>query len=185
VSDLVPQQAWLLRLPRTRLHLGFVVAVLAALLVYFVLRRTSLGFRVIAVGSNPKAAEAGGIPPAATGLLALAISGALAGLAGGSEILGIHHRLLDGVTANYGFDAMVVAILGNLHPGGVVLFSFFLAALRVGADALQTQMGVPAAVLHLIEGIVIILLQARAILGIMLNLLRSMGRSIAHWMREA
>lgn len=169
-SPVFPAQAWLPQiLPQTRVHAGIVLAILAAVAVYVLLWRTSLGFSVIAVGSNPKAARAGGISVASTMVMAMFISGGLAGLAGAGEVLGLYHRMLDGVSAGYGFSAMAVAILGHLHPAGVSVFAFLFAALRVGADAMQRQLGVPAAVVRLIEGTVIIFLQGRHMLPALLS----------------
>ena len=165
-SPPIPQQAWLLRiLPPSRLHVGIVIAVLAAILVYYILWRTPFGFSVIAVGSNPRAARAGGISVSRSMVMAMFISGGLAGLAGAGEVMGLHHRMLDGISAGYGFSAIAVAILGGLHPAGIAIWSFLLAALRVGADHMQRQLGVPAALVLLLEGSVILFLQGRKTLS--------------------
>lgn len=165
LSPMFAPQYWLPQiLPPTRLHIGILFAILAALVIFIVLWYTPFGFRVIAVGSNPKAARLGGISVAGSMVLAMFISGGLAGLAGAGEVLGLYRRLLDGVSAGYGFSSMAIAILGGLHPIGVSIFAFFFAALRVGADHMQRQLGVPAALVHLIEGMVIIFVQGRYIL---------------------
>ena len=172
-SALFAPQYWLPKvIPTTRLHLGIIVAALAVIAIYIVLRFTTLGFEVIAVGSNPKAAQLGGILPAKSMVIAMFISGGLAGLAGAGEVLGLYHRILDGVSAGYGFSAMAVAILGNLQPFNISIFAFLLAALRVGADQMQRQMGVPAALIYLIEGLVIIFIQGKLIFSIIIYKLR-------------
>lgn len=167
-------QAWLpILVQNTRLHVGFIFALIALLTGAFFLTRTSLGFSIIAVGSNPKAAEANGISIYRHMIVAMFISGGLAGVAGAGEVLGLHHKLLAGFSAGYGFSAMAAAILGGLNPLGVGIFSFLFAALRVGADHMQRQMAVPIALVYLIEGTVIIFLQGREMLPLALSQLRN------------
>jgi general nucleoside transport system permease protein len=174
-------QAWLpILVENTRLHAGFILALIAIGAGAFFLTRTVLGFSIIAVGSNPKAAEASGISIERHMVLAMFISGGLAGLAGAGEVLGLHHKLLDGFSAGYGFSAMAAAILGGLNPVGVGIFSFFFAALRVGADHMQRQIGVPIALVYLIEGTVIIFLQGREMLPMVFSGLRKKVLQIQH-----
>lgn len=98
-------------------------------------------------------------------LIALFLSGALSGIAGANEVLGLHHRLLDGVAAGYGFSAMAVAILGGLHPIGIMILSFLFASLRVGAEHMHRVLGVPSSLATLIEGSLIVFVQGRYILS--------------------
>lgn len=163
-------------MPLTRLHLGIILALVAAVVVYIIQWKTPVGFNIIAVGSNPKAAKVGGISVAANIVIAMLISGGLSGMAGANEVFGLYHRFLDGVSAGYGFSAMAVAILGNLNPIGITVFSFILAALRVGADHMQRQMGVPASIVYLIEGMLIVFIQGRYMLPRLVSFLR--GRNI-------
>jgi ABC-type uncharacterized transport system permease subunit len=158
-------QYWLpLIMPPTRLHLGILLAVLGAVIVYIILWKTPLGFNIIAVGANARAARVGGISVSLNMIIAMFISGALSGVAGANEVLGLYHRLLDGVSAGYGFSAMTVAILGGLHPVGIAIFSFVFAALRVGADHMQREMGVPSSLVYVVEGMLIVFVQGRYIL---------------------
>ncbi|MGB8252676.1 MAG: hypothetical protein WCF08_05640, partial [Anaerolineaceae bacterium] len=116
------------------------------------------------VGTNIKAARTGGISVGTTMTAAMFVSGGLAGIAGAVEVLGLYHRIMDGTSAGYGFSAMAVAILGALNPLGIAVFAFLFAALRVGADNMQRQLGIPHAIVGLIEGAIIIFLQARYVL---------------------
>ncbi len=180
VASYVPQsqtfapQYWLpLIMPPTRLHLGIILAILAAIIVYVILWKTPLGFNIIAVGSNARAARVGGISVSLNLVIAMFISGALSGVAGANEVLGLYHRMLDGVAAGYGFSAMTVAILGGLHPIGIAIFSFVFAALRVGADHMQREMAVPSSLVYLVEGMLIVFVQGRYILPKLLTVIRT------------
>jgi len=188
-TGFVPQSArfvphaWLpILVQNTRLHAGFIFALIALLAGSFFLTKTTLGFNIIAVGSNPKAAEASGISIYHHMIVAMFISGGLAGLAGAGEVLGLHHKLVSGFSAGYGFSAMAAAILGGLNPLGVGIFSFLFAALRVGADHMQRQMAVPIALIYLMEGTVIIFLQAREMLPNALSQLRN--KAVNVWQNE-
>ncbi|MEZ4632491.1 MAG: hypothetical protein R2880_17565 [Deinococcales bacterium] len=133
----IPQTARLERafdLPRlvpTRLHLGAAIAVLLAIAVYILLWRTSLGYRIRAVGLNPFAANYGGIPIARTTVTALMLSGAFCGLAGAIQVYGLTHRMITdgsaaGFTGSAGFNGIVAALFGQLHPIGTIPASFSL-----------------------------------------------------------
>ena len=142
--------------PGTRLHFGLVLAVLGVFFVYFLLWKSPLGFQMRAVGINPLAARANGIGVSKNIVLAMALSGALVGLAGMSEVTGIHHRLMNGFSSDYGFDAMAVALLGKLNPFGVVIAALFFGALRVGANQMQRTVQVPSSLVFVIQGLVIL-----------------------------
>jgi len=153
----IPEAAWLPRLlPQTRLHLGLILAILLALGVYFFLWRTVFGYRLRAVGAGPQAARYSGIRVEAHLLAAMVLSGGFAGLAGISEVLGIHHRLLDGVTAGYGFTGIVAALFGRLHPLGVIPASILFGALMLGADMMQRAVAIPAAIVITIQGLMVL-----------------------------
>lgn len=151
-------------IPQTRAHAGFIVAVVAAAVVWFVLERTALGFSIKATGENPDAASYGGINIAMTGTLAMILSGGLAGIAGMSEVAGVHRYLLEGISPGYGYLAIAVALFGGLNPPGVVLSALFFGALMVGADAMQRAVGVPVATIYLLQGLVVIFVLARQVL---------------------
>lgn len=151
-------------LPRwipTRLHLGALIAVLAAGLVYVLLWRTPLGYRIRAVGLNPHASRYAGIRVPRHTVLALLLSGAFAGLAGGIQVLAVSHRMLTdgsatGFTGSVGFNGIVAALFGGLHPVGTVPASVLFGALLVGANRLQRAMQVPAALVATLNGLVVV-----------------------------
>ncbi len=156
-TDRIASQAFLPTLVSgTRLHAGFLVGVFAVICVYILLYYSTLGYEVRMVGSNPQAAEFGGINVSRNVTWAMTLSGGLAGLAGFGEIGGIHHRLLDGISPGYGFDAIAVALLGKAHPLGVVPAAIFFGALRVGGNMVQRSIGVPVAIIYCLQGLVIL-----------------------------
>jgi simple sugar transport system permease protein len=140
-----------------RVHLGVPVAVLAAVGVAWLLFRTAFGFRVRAVGLSPLAARFAGIPPLRTGVAALALAGALAGLAGAFEVMGVTRRLYEGLSPGTGYTAIAVALLARLHPLAVVPSALFFGALEAGAGAMQREAGIPAVATELVQGVVILL----------------------------
>lgn len=162
ISPQLAESAWLpILIPRTRFHLGIVLAVVAAFLVHWLLTRTVLGYQIRAIGDGLRAARTGGIHVQRTIVLTMLISGALAGLAGAVEIAGVQHRLVEGFSPGYGYLAIAVALLGGLNPFGVVLAGILFAALLNGADAMQRTADVPVTVVFVIEGLVILFVAAR------------------------
>jgi simple sugar transport system permease protein len=153
------------RLPRfgstTRLHLGFLVAVLACVAAWFVVRYTAAGFRLRAVGANPDAARSAGMIDAArTTMRAFLISGALAGLAGAIEVSGVTYALYENISPGYGFTAIAVALLAQLNPLAVVGTGILFGALEAGATAMQRDAGVPSVVVSIVEALIILVLLA-------------------------
>jgi general nucleoside transport system permease protein len=149
------------RLIPTRLHLGTALAILAAFLVFIFLWRTVIGYRIRAVGLNPHASRYAGINVPRNIVLALLLSGAFAGLAGAIQVYGLHHRMFTdgsatGFTGSAGFNGIVVALFGHLHPLGSIPASFFFGALIVGANSLQRSMQVPSAFITALNGLVVI-----------------------------
>ncbi len=129
------------RLPRllegTRLTGGIIIALIAAVLVWYFLFKMRLGYKLRAVGLNPDAAAASGINSDRFTILAMVLSGGLGGLAGAVEVLGVHYRFFENFSPGYGWDAIAVALLGLLHPAGVVAAALLFGALRSGSVALQ------------------------------------------------
>jgi simple sugar transport system permease protein len=148
-------------LPGTRAHSGIFLALAAAVVVYLLLWKSVPGFRIRIVGQNPSAANFGGINVKHYIVLAMAISGGLAGLAGMVEVTGVRGYLIPDLSASYGYTAIAVALLGGLHPAGVTLAAFFFGALMVGADGLQRSVGVPTATVLIIEGLVLVFVIGR------------------------
>ncbi len=129
-SAQLPQQVWLPRLvPRTLLHAGAIVAVVLAVVVYLFLWRTTIGYDIRAVGLNPDAARYSGINVPTFQALSLTLAGGFAGLAGVVEVIGVQHRLLEGLTSGYGFTGIVAALLGSLHPIGLIPASILFGGL--------------------------------------------------------
>ncbi len=153
----IPRGAWLDRiLPGTRLHTGAFIALGLALVVFFLLWRTSAGFRMRAAGAEAKAARYAGVKVERYLVIAMLLSGAFAGMAGSVEILGVHRRAIEGVTGGYGFTGIVVALFGGLHPAGIVPASLFFGLLLIGADMTQRLAEVPANMVLVLQGAIIL-----------------------------
>jgi simple sugar transport system permease protein len=142
-------------IPQTPLHTGFILAVVLAFVVYIFLWRTTIGYRIRAVGLNPHAARYAGIKVPFNQALSLTLAGGFAGLAGVVEVLGVHHRLLEGITSGYGFTGIVAALFGGLHPLGAIPASYLFGSLLVGADKMQRAVQVPSALVDTIMGLVV------------------------------
>jgi simple sugar transport system permease protein len=147
-----------------RLHWGFFVALAAAYLVYWFLWKTKYGLEIRMVGSNPHASRYAGIKISIITPLTMCLSGALAGLAGASQMLGLDHRMVRAFSPGYGFDAIALALLGNSHPLGVVLASLLLGLMRAGAPRMQSVAGVPVEMIRVVQAMVIIFIAAPEII---------------------
>jgi len=142
----------------TRLHSGFIFAVIMAILVYIFLWRTTVGYRIRAVGLNPHASRYAGMSVKGTMVLSMTLSGMFAGLAGAVEIVGLHHRMFEptAVSAGYGFTGIVAALFGGLHPLGIIPSSILFGGLLVGGDKMQRAMQVPQVLITAILGLVVL-----------------------------
>jgi simple sugar transport system permease protein len=147
-----------------RLNWGFFLALAVAYLVYWLLFKTTFGFEIRAVGANPSAAKYAGMNIVRNFVLVMTLSGALAGLAGTSQVLGIDHWVGQGFSAGYGFDSIALALLGKSHPLGVVLAALLFGTLRSGATRMQSLAGIPIDIISIIQGLVIIFIAAPAII---------------------
>jgi len=168
MASQIPQTARLediYRLPRllmpTRLHFGSVIAVILAILVYILLWRTTLGYRIRAVGQNPHASTYAGIKVKHYIVLALVLSGAFAGLAGATQVFGVNYRMITdgsptGFTGGAGFNGIVAALFGQLHPILTIPASILFGALIVGANAMQRATQVPSALITALNGLVVV-----------------------------
>ncbi len=145
---------------RLRLHLGFILALAIAWLIYWLLYRSTVGFEFRAVGANPSAAKYGGMGVGFTIVLVMAISGGLAGLAGSNETLGVVGRAVPGFTASIGFDAIALALLGRSHPGGVVMSAILFGALRAGGRTMQAQSDVGIDLIVVVQALIIVFIAA-------------------------
>jgi general nucleoside transport system permease protein len=127
-----------------RLHLGFILALMAALIVWVINARTALGYEMRAVGHNAEAAQFAGIPVGLVMIKTALLSGGLAGLGGFSEVAGLKGNLTLDLSPGFGYAGIVVAMLALLHPLGVVAAAIFVAGIFVGADAMSRTASVPS-----------------------------------------
>lgn len=147
-----------------RFNWGFVLALAMAALVYWFLFKTTMGMEIRAVGANPDGARYAGMNIVKNFILAMTISGALAGLAGATQVLGIDHWVSQNFSSGYGFDSIAIALLGQSHPFGVVLAAGLWGFLRSGATNMQSMAGVPLDVISIIQGLVVIFVAAPAVI---------------------
>ncbi|MEG1525099.1 MAG: ABC transporter permease [Clostridia bacterium] len=139
----------------TKLHLGILVAILCVFVVWFFINKTTSGYCLKAVGLSSKAASYAGMPVASIMIVSMMISGGFGGLAGAFEATGLHHRLIESVTGNYGYTAIVVAHLGKRNPFYIAVAAFIFASLTAGADAMQRAVGTPSMLSSLIQGVTV------------------------------
>ncbi|MCB0254749.1 MAG: ABC transporter permease [Anaerolineae bacterium] len=130
-------------IPRSRLHLGFVLAIVIIVVMWFVLSRTAFGLRMRAVGMSPDAARFAGIKVERTLLISALASGGIAGLAGVSEVAGIHFHLIDAISGGNGYTGIIVATLGGLNPWGAGLAALFIGVIDTGSQSVSRALGVP------------------------------------------
>jgi len=156
-SPLLDPAAWLPKpWPGTELHIGLALAVAAALAAQAVLWRSVVGFHWRVLGQSPRAARYAGLHPGWQRVGVMAAGGALAGLAGGIEVLGVHYRLIEGFSTGFGFTAIAIALAAAASPLAAIPAAIFFAALESGALAMQRQTGLPAALVLAIEGLALL-----------------------------
>lgn len=160
-TNVVEPSAQLPRLiPSTQLTASIFVAIFCVGVTYYILYKTTLGYEIRAVGLNPPAAEHGGVNVRGKIIIAMVISGMIAGLGGSGEVLGLHKRFIFGFSPGYGFDGIAVAVLGRNHPVGVVLGALLFGALRNGGMVMKQMTNVPTDLVVAIQGIVILFVAA-------------------------
>lgn len=142
----------------TRVHLGLGFGLVAAVVLYVVLRRTRWGYEIAVAGASERVARYAGMATARNIVIVMLVSGALAGLAGMAEITGIGHSLQRGLSPGYGYTAIIVAWLGRLNPFGIILVSFLLAGLLVGGEQLQISLGLSSAIAPMLQGTILFFL---------------------------
>jgi general nucleoside transport system permease protein len=150
--------------PGLRIHWGFLVALVVAVIVWLLLWKTTLGFEIRTVGASPDAAKYAGVNVKRTIILSMALSGALAGLAGAIEVSGLNHRHELGFSVGYGFDAIAIALLGKSHPVGVVLSAILFGAMRNGATRMQFLTQIPTDIISVIQALILLFVAADAII---------------------
>jgi general nucleoside transport system permease protein len=155
-----------------RVNWGFPLALLFAVAVWWLLYKTTLGYEIRTVGQNPRASRYAGMNVARTMVITMALSGALAGLSGATDILGVLHFMPNAFSSGYGFDAIALALLGKSHPLGVVLASLLFGALRAGAQNMQGIAQVPLDLTSIIQGLIIVFIAAPEIIRAIYRLRR-------------
>ncbi len=165
------QLPWLFG-PPYRVHYGIFLALAAAVLIWWLIFKTPLGFEMRTVGHNMRAAHYAGIRVNYTIVLAMALAGGLAGLAGAIETLGLNHKFAPEFGGAVGFDGITVALLGQTHPIGVLLAAFMFGALDGGAAAMQFESGVPADIIQIIQALVLAFVAAPLIIRMIFRLRR-------------
>jgi simple sugar transport system permease protein len=146
--------------PELRAHIGFVIAICAAIFFWWLLERTTLGFELRAQGANSDAALYAGMKPGTLIVTSFVIAGAFAGLAGSSEVLGTQGRATQSFAGDIGFDAIAVALLGRSTPVGTVLAAFLFGALQAGGQKMQVQTGVPVDLVLILRALIVLFIAA-------------------------
>jgi simple sugar transport system permease protein len=168
-----------------RFHLGFFIALFVAWLVYWFLFKTRWGFDLRTVGSNSHAARYAGMSVVAAIVVAMTLSGALAGLAGTNEVLGVNHNLALAFSAGYGFDSIALALLGKSHPLGVVLAALLFGTLRSGATRMQLAAGIPIDIISVLQAMILAFIAAPAIIRTIYRLrapsMKEEGLMVSSW----
>lgn len=160
-----------------RLHFGFIVALLAAFAVWWLLERSTLGFEFRAVGANPHAAQTAGISVFRSTVLVMLIAGSLAGMAGANQPLGTEMAITAGVAGSLGFDAITVALLGKSRPLGVVLAGLLFGAFRAGAIAMASQTHLPVDIVLVIQSVIVLFVAAPPLVRWVFRLPKPAARS--------
>jgi simple sugar transport system permease protein len=150
--------------PLYRVHWGFIVALLAAVGVWWLLTKSTLGFEIRTVGANPNAARYAGIAVGRTMVITMALSGALAGLGASLEVVGLNFYHTAGFSVGYGFDSIAVALLGHSHPIGVLPSALLFGALRAGSSRMQFLSQIPIDIINVIQALVLIFVAAPSLI---------------------
>ena len=146
--------------PNLRVHAGLVIMLVSVALIYWLLFRSKLGFAFRVSGENPDAAKYAGIRAGLTIVLAMAIAGGLAGLAGATQVTGVLGRASPGFSAGIGFDAIAVALLGRSHPVGILLAGLLFGALEAGGRQMQVDAGVSIDLIGIVQALIIVFVAA-------------------------
>lgn len=160
LTERFAQEIMLPTLSTTRLHFGFIIAVVLAVLLFVVIEKTVWGYEIKVIGDNPSAAKYAGINIDKNIILVMFFSGALAGIAGFSETAGVQGRLQEGISQGYGYTAIIVAWLAGRSAVGVLIVSVIMAVILVGGDSLQILMQLPVAFVNLFQGLILFFILA-------------------------
>jgi ABC-type uncharacterized transport system permease subunit len=174
--DISPGAVLPIILENTRLHGGIILAVISAVLIWFLLFKTTVGFEIRTVGANASAARYAGIRPAFITILTMSIAGGLAGVGGSVEILGITKNYPAEYIVNFGFDGIAVALLGRAHPLGVVGSALLFGVMRAGAGSMQRATEIPVDIISIIQGVILLFVAAQVVIQRLLPAARSRRR---------
>jgi simple sugar transport system permease protein len=152
-------------IPGTRLHIGFVIGIVCAFLLYYLMYRTIFGYQLRTIGNNLRAAKYAGIATSRSIMLALAIGGGIAALAGLGEVAGIHSSMPLEISPGYGFSGILVALLAGLNPLWIILSSLIFSALFVGAESMQRVVGIPMSLVWVLQGLIVMFILASRLIG--------------------
>lgn len=150
----------------TRFHAGIVIAVFCVLLAWFLIEKTTVGYELKAVGLNQRAAVCNGISVMRNIILSAFLSGGLAAIAGGIEVLAIQKKLMESISANCGYTAVLIALIAGNNPLAVLAVAILYAAMQIGANSMQRQLGIPSAIVNIIIGTVVVLILGKELLAI-------------------
>ena len=145
-------------------HLGILIGLAAVPILWFLLFRTTRGFEIRTVGTNPDAARYAGMKPRLVIVVAMTISGLMAGLAGAGNVLGLNHQMSATFSTTVGFDSITVALLGRSNPWGILPAALLFGAMRAGAGLMQIQAGVPAELVDFIQAVILLFLVSNSVL---------------------
>jgi general nucleoside transport system permease protein len=164
-TPLIQPSAHLLHLfpAPNRFHIGFFIAIAVAIIVWFILFKTTWGYEIRSVGLNPNASKYAGIKITTVAVASMALSGAIAGMAGANEILGVSFRQSQALASGYGFDSIALALLAQNHPLGVILTALLFGFLKNGARVMQLNAGVPIYLINILQSFIILFIAAPAI----------------------
>ena len=150
-----------LLMPPTRLNAGIIIAVAAVIIVWVLMEKTKVGYEIKVVGFNKRAAKCTGISVMKNIVISAFLSGGLAGLAGVIEVIGIQKKLIEGISSDCGYTAVLIALIASNNPIGVLIAAIGFATMQVGANSMQRQLGIPSAIVSILVGLVVLLVLGR------------------------
>jgi simple sugar transport system permease protein len=171
-NEVTPKTPWVLESAHLfrffpdpiRFHFGFFIALMVAILAWYILFKTTWGYELRTVGLNPNASRYAGMNITVVTIAAMALSGAIAGMAGASEILGVTWRQSQALATGYGFDSIALALLAQNHPLGVILTALLFGFLRSGSRVMQLSAGTPVYIINILQAFIILFIAAPAII---------------------